>query len=65
MAKNEGQGFRNLSGAFRKAADIMDELAENIEAEDVDMKQKEEKQDELLAQFVVQMMKIQKLQNDL
>ena len=28
-------------------------------------KQKEEKQDELLAKFMVQMMKIQKLQNDL
>ena len=60
MAKNEGQGFRDLGGAFRKAADIMDELADNIEAEDVD-----KKQDELLAKFMVQMMKIQKLQNDL
>lgn len=65
MAKNEGQGFRDLGGAFRKAADIMDELADNIEAEDADKKQKEEKQDELLAKFMVQMMKIQKLQNDL
>ena len=43
----------------------MDELADNIEAEDVDKKQKEEKQDELLAKFMVQMMKIQKLQNGL
>lgn len=65
MAKSEGQGFRDLGEAFRKAADIMDELADNIEAEDVEKKQKEEKQDELLAQFMVQMMKIQKLQNNL
>lgn len=65
MAKNEGQGFRDLGGAFRKAADIMDELADNIEAENVDRKQQEEQQDELLAQFMVQMMKIEKLQNNL
>lgn len=65
MAKNEGQGFRDLGGAFRKAADIMDELADNIETENADRKQQEEKQDELLAQFMVQMMKIQKLQNSL
>lgn len=65
MAKNEGQGFRDLGKAFRKAADIMDELADNIEDDDMENKQKEEKQDELLAKFMVQMMKIQKLQNDL
>lgn len=65
MAKNEGQGFRDLGEAFRKAADIMDELADNIEDDDMENKQKEEKQDELLAKFMVQMMKIQKLQNEL
>ena len=65
MAKNKGQGFRDLSEAFRKAADIMDELADNIEDDGMENKQKEEKQDELLAKFMVQMMKIQKLQNDL
>lgn len=65
MAKNEGQGFRNLSRAFEKAAVIMDKLADNIEMEGVDEKQREETQDELLAQFMVQMLKIQKLQDEL
>lgn len=63
MEMNEGQGFRNLGEAFRKSADIMDELADNAEDKNMNRKQKEEKQVELMAQFMVQMMKIEKIQN--
>ena len=60
--KNEGQGFRDMGNTFRKAADIMDRLADNLEDETIDRKEQEEKQDTLLAEFMVQMMKIQKME---
>lgn len=60
--KNEGQGFRGMGNTFRKAADIMDKLADNLEDESIGRKEQEEKQDTLLAEFMVQMMKIQKME---
>ena len=41
--KNEGQGFRDMGNTFRKAADIMDKLADNLEDESIGRKEQEEK----------------------
>ena len=60
--KNEGQGFRDMANTFRKAADIMDKVADNLEDESIGRKEQEERQDTLLAEFMVQMMKIQKME---
>lgn len=51
--------FRITANALRKAGDIADRIADNLEDETLDAKEKEEKQDALLAEFMVQMMKIQ------
>lgn len=40
----------------------MDKLADNLEDESIGRKEQEEKQDTLLAEFMVQMMKIQKME---
>ncbi len=53
--------FRTMANALRKAGDIADRIQDNIEDETLDKKEKEDKQDALLAEFMVQMMKIQGL----
>lgn len=53
--------FRAMANALRKAGDIADRIQDNIEDETLDKKEKEEKEDTLLAEFMVQMMKIQGL----
>lgn len=60
---NEGKEFRQLGEAFRKAADIIDSLANTVEDENMDEKQKEEKEEELIAQFLMQMLKLEKMKN--
>ena len=51
--------FREMANALRKAGDIADKIADNIDDETIGDKEKEEKQDVLLMEFMVQMMKIQ------
>ena len=58
---NKTTDFRTMANAMRKAGDIADRIADNLEDETLDKKEKEEKQDTLLAEFMVQMMKIQSL----
>lgn len=53
--------FRTMAEAMRKAADIADHIAETIECETPDAKERAEPLDDLLAKFIVQMMKIQNL----
>lgn len=57
----EPNDFRKMAEAMRKAADIADRIAENLEDETLDRKEKEDKEDTLLAEFMVQMMKIKNL----
>lgn len=57
----KAENFRDLSKAFRKAADVVDKIADNLDDKSIDEKTMEERQDRLLAEFMVQMMKIQKL----
>lgn len=58
---NKPNEFREMAKGLRKAADVADRIAENIEDETLSNKEKEEKQDTLLAEFIVQMMKLQNL----
>lgn len=53
--------FREMAKALRKAGDIADKIADNLDDKTISKKEKEEKQDTLLAEFMVQMMKIQKI----
>lgn len=57
----KAENFRDLSKTFRKAADVVDKIADNLDDKSIDEKTMEERQDGLLAEFMVQMMKIQKL----
>ena len=57
------ENYRDLSKAFRKAADVVDKIADNLEDNTIDAKTMEERQDGLLAEFMVQMIKIQNLSN--
>lgn len=53
--------FREMAKVLRKAGDIVDKLADNLDDESIDKREQEEKQDHLLAELMVQMMKIQHL----
>lgn len=59
MSKPED--FRNMAKLLRKSADIAERIAENGEDETLGKEEKEEKEEQLLAEFMVQMMKIQNL----
>lgn len=50
--------IRQMATLFRESADILDEIANNQEDTTISEKEKEEKQEELLARFAVKAMKI-------
>lgn len=56
--KNE---YREMAKLFKKTGDILDQLADNQEDETLDAKAKEEKEEHLLGDFMVQCMKINAL----
>lgn len=49
----EKQRMAELAGAFREAADVLDEIVENTD---------KEREDEPLGKFMVKMLKIQEMQ---
>lgn len=63
MAKNEVKEFKELADAFRGAADILDEVIENLENEAIQEEERDKKTDELMGKFMWQMMKLNSLQN--
>ena len=57
------EDYRNLSSELRKAADSIDRIVDNKEDEIIDSKTKQEKEDKLLAEFLVHVLKIQVFSN--
>lgn len=55
----ETQEYREVANTFRKAADIVDKIADNLEDTQISEKEKEDKQDKLFAELIVQMAKLQ------
>lgn len=60
---NDMKEMKELAGAFRGAADILDEIVTNFEDEAISDSEKEKKKDELMGRFMWQMVKIQQLQS--
>ena len=60
---NDMKEMKERAGAFRGAADILDEIVTNLEDEAISDSEKEKKQDELMGRFMWQMVKIQQLQS--
>lgn len=53
--------LRELAKTFREAADVLDEITNIEENNELDEKQKEEAQEELLGKLMVKMIKINSL----
>lgn len=53
--------FREMAKILRKSADIADRIQEVLDDDTLGTREREEKYDALMAELVVQMMKIQKL----
>lgn len=59
--KKDIEKIKNLKNGFAKCVNILEEILELEESkQDVDKNKKEERQDELLDMFVLQMIKISK-----
>lgn len=51
---------KEMANCMRKSADILDKIAD-LEKSEIEKNQKEEKEEMLLAELMVQMMKIEKI----
>lgn len=52
--------YKELANTLRKSADILDKISD-LKESNIDKKEKEEKEEMLLAEFMVQMMKIERI----
>lgn len=53
--------FREMAKLFKKVGDTLDQLADNQEDETLDAAEREEKEERLMGEFLVQCMKISAL----
>lgn len=51
--------IKGMAQTFREVADILDEIAELDDKEDMTREERKEKEEELLARFLLKMIKIQ------
>ncbi|MBQ8559064.1 MAG: hypothetical protein IJ439_03665 [Tyzzerella sp.] len=56
---NEGKEFRQMAESHREIADVYDKIADVIEDEALDSKEREKKQDALMGELLVKVMKMQ------
>ncbi len=61
--KKEVEDIRGMANAMRKAADAADKMADIAENEQLTYEEQEEQLETATAEFVVQMMKLQKYQD--
>lgn len=65
MAKQQTESIRELAKQFKKAAEAAEAVADIAENEELTDEQQEELMEEASAKFLVVMMRIQKMQNEL
>lgn len=58
MEKKEVKELKELADAFRGAADILDDVINNLENEDIQEEERDKKTDELMGKFMWQMVKL-------
>lgn len=63
MKKNEVKEFKEIADTLRGAADILDEVIENLENESIQEEERDKKTDELMGKFMWQMVKLNSLQD--
>ena len=61
MVNNEVQRCRESANIYRKMADVLDKLADNMEDEEITTKERSEKSEALMAEIVVLAMKADRI----